>query len=472
MKRTELTARVAITIATLAGAGSLSAVAAPVDGAIDTTFGTNGRTVIGFDTLPAAPIDIVLDTVVDSFGRIYLVGVVNTTDGQRIGIARLRENGTLDTNYGPDDVGLVVAPEQLGFSLTGVSAALDASGRLLVGGTLSTAGNEDFAVCRFSIDGALTAFPNGFQCVSVAFDLGASNDDALRDIAVQPDGKIVMAGSAVSAVNINRAAFARLDTNGNLDTTFNGNGKLSFSGGFAYNDFKINAVRIATNGKIVGVGEGRSFPDPFSQPVAVRVLANGTLDQPFGLNGVSPAFITGERDARVRDFALVPYSNPQLDYAIIAVGEVETSAGSGIYDGLITKHAAGDFDYNFGTDGIVIDSTGAALTFNAMQREANGNLTIVGTIRANSNPATTLDYFITRYLPDGTRDSANFNPGVGFRLVDFLQPGGNDLANAVAFQNDRVVIAGASLISVGPPANLDFSVVALARDRIFANGFD
>lgn len=472
MKRFQLTARIAMAIAALAGSSSMSALAATADGAIDTTFGTNGRTIVGFDTLPASPIDILLDTIVDSFGRIYLVGVVNTTNGQRIGIARLRENGTLDTNYGPDDVGLVVAPEQLGFTLTGVSAALDPSGRLLVGGTVTVAGNEDFAVCRFSIDGVLTAFPNGFTCVSVGFDLGDTEDDVLRGIAVQPDGRIVMAGSAVSAVNTNRAAFARLDTNGNLDTTFNGNGKLSFSGGFGYNDFKINAVRIATNGKIVAVGEGRTFPDPFSEPVAVRVLANGTLDQPFGLNGVSPAFITGERDARVRDFVLVPYSNPQLDYAIIAVGEVETSAGSGIYDGLLTKHAVGGFDYNFGTDGIVIDSTGAALTFNAIQREDNGNLIIVGTIRANSNPATTLDYFVTRYLPSGTRDTANFNPGVGYRLIDFLQPGGNDIANAVAFQSDRIIIAGASLVTAGPPPNLDFSAVALLRDRIFANGVD
>ena len=399
--------------------------------------------------------------------------MVNTTDGQRIGIARLSEDGTLDTGYGPDDVGLVVAHEELGFTITGASAAIDPSGRLLVGGTVTVAGNEDFAVCRFSIDGVLTAFPNGFTCVSVPFDSGDSSNDVLRAIAVQPDGKIVMAGSSKPAANFNFAAFARLNTSGNLDTSFNGNGKLTFSGPYGYDDFKINAVKIAANGKIVAVGEGRDSPDTYSEAAVVRILENGTRDADFALNGVARRIFAGDPDARLRDFVFVPPSVQGQEQSMIAVGEIETAQGSGSYDGLIVGFSSPSGNSSaFGGPGFLIDTTGTALTFNAVQREDNGNLTVVGTIRANTNPNTTLDYYITRYLPNGTRDSANFNPGVGFRLVDFLQPGGNDLANAVAFQKDRVIVAGASLVSAGPPANLDFSVVALRRDRIFGNGFD
>ncbi len=473
MKLSQVPARVALAIAALAGVTSMPALAASADGTIDTTFGTNGRTVLGFDALLNAPIDVVLDTVVDGFGRIYLVGVVNTFNGQRIGIARLKKNGQLDTNYGPNDVGLVVAPTQAGFTLTGVSAAVSANGQLLVGGTVTVAGNDDFAVCRFDIDGSLDAFPNGSTCVSVGFDLGGSNDDVLRDIVVQADGKIVMAGSAAAGATSNLAAFARLNTSGNLDTTFNGNGKLSFEGNFGYDDFKINAVKMTTNGKIVAVGEGRTFGDTFSKPAIVRVLANGTPDSTFGLLGVSPVVLSGNRDARLRDLALIPGSTAEVDQKIVAAGEVETSAGSGVYDGLLAQQPIfGGPDSTFGNFGLVIDSTGAALTFNAMQREDNGNLTVVGTIRANTNPSTDLDYYISRYRSDGTRDSAIFNPGFGYKTVDFMKPGGNDLANAVAFQSDRIIIAGASLISTSPVINFDFSAVALLRDRIFANGFD
>lgn len=472
MKRFRLTAASAIAFTAFAGS-TLPAVAAPLDGSIDFTFGTNGRTVIGFDTAPANPMDLVLDTVVDGFGRVHLVGVVNTTHGQRIGIARLRSDGTLDENYGPDDVGLVVAPEQLGFSLTGVSAAFDAQGRLLVAGTLTTAGNDDFAVCRFTIDGALTAFPNGFQCVKVAFDLGGGNDDVLRGIAVQPDGRIVMAGSAHDTASRDIAALARLDTNGNLDPDFGGDGRVILENGFGYGTSRLQAVAVAANGKIIAVGEGGITLESSTEAFVARILANGGQDFAFGLGGFSPILRNSGRDGRLESVVLVPVANAGADPRIVAVGAIESSVGSGLYDGLIAALLPNGLeDPGFSSDGVQIDSNGSNLVFSDVQRESNGNLVIAGTIRANSNPSTPLDFYVTRYASNGNRDTIQFNAPTGFRLIDFLQPGGSDTANAIALVDDRVIIAGASLVSAGTPANLDFSVVALVRDRIFANGVD
>jgi hypothetical protein len=59
-----------------------------------------------------------------------------------------------------------------------------------------------------------------------------------------------------------------------------------------------------------------------------------------------------------------------------------------------------------------------------------------------------------------------------FSTGRFPATGTNDIANAVAFQKDRIVIAGGSLVTMGPPANPDLSVVALVRDRNFAYGLD
>ena len=105
-----------------------------------------------------------------------------------------------------------------------------------------------------------------------------------------------------------------------------------------------------------------------------------------------------------------------------------------------------------------------------MVREPNGNLLVAGTIRANSNPAVTLDYYVTRFLPNGDTDGDGFNPPSGFSLVNVS--GSNDVANAIALQGKRIVVAGGSLTDVGPPPNFDFSAIGLLRDRIFANGFD
>ncbi len=212
-----LTFAVAAALAGLA-AGTANA-EAPLDGALDSTFADNGSATIPFDLLPTGPIDTALDTVVDSFGRVYLVGTVFTASGSRIGIMRLRKDGTPDTTYGLDGNGKVTGPDGTGFDLSGVSAALDADNNLLVGGTRSIGGNYDFAVCKFTLGGTATTFPNGLHCVAVAFDLGGDNKDTLRDIAVQPNGKIVMVGSASTGQGKTAGAVARLDAEGTSTTT-------------------------------------------------------------------------------------------------------------------------------------------------------------------------------------------------------------------------------------------------------------
>jgi uncharacterized delta-60 repeat protein len=461
-------------VAAVLGLAAASAAAAPADGVLDPTFADEGKATIGFDIAASSPLDLALDAVTDSFGRIYLVGVVNTDLGQRIGITRLRRNGTLDTNYGPDDVGLVVAPEQAGFSLTGVSAAIDAQGYLLVGGTVTTAGNDDFAVCRFDVDGSLAAFPNGFQCVKVAFDLTGqqgTKSDVLRDIAVQPDGKIVLVGSANFNSTITRLAVARLDTNGDLDAEFNsGLGMTSYTPPNSLVS-RLHSVAIASNGKIVAAGDVRLQGRTDTDLLLVRMESDGHLDTEFATDGIAVlAPVEAARDQTIRKIALGP---DQPDQPIVAVGSIETGIGSGLHDGLVARiDPDGTPTTGFGTGatGFRIDATGNDLAFADLALEPNGSILAAGTIRANANPATTTDYYVTRLRADGSTDHDAFNPPSGFSLIDIA--GSNDTLNAMALQSARIVVAGASLTSAGPPANLDFSAAGLLRDRIFADGMD
>lgn len=465
----------AVAAATLGLAAGMAG-AEPADGVLDPGFADDGKAVVAFDIAASSSLDNALDSVVDDFGRVYLVGTVMTGEGARIGIARLRKNGVLDTGYGPDDVGLVVAPEQLGFGLTGVSAALDAQGNLLVGGTVTTAGNDDFAVCRFNIDGALSAFPNGLQCVKVAFDLagsGGNKSDVLHDIAVQPDGKIVLVGSAVFSDVHTRAAVARIDTQGSLDADFVSGGTNAFSPSNGRHS-KLEAVAIQTNGKIVAVGDVTLNNSAYSDLLVVRLNANGSPDNALGANGAK--VLSYSADAVHESFnalALLP-GHPQLalDQTILAAGSIQDQIGSEVHDGLLARigpDAEPVSGFGTGASGFRIDGTGRDLVFNGLVLESDGRILAAGTIRANSNPATTTDYYVTRFLADGSTDHDAFNPPNGFSLIDVA--GSNDVANAIALQNNRIVVAGASLISAAPP-NLDFSVIGLMRDRIFANGFD
>lgn len=462
--------------ATILALAAAHVAAEPADGVLDPTFADDGIAIVGFDTLPGNPIDIALDSVVDSFNRIYLVGTVMTSDGQRIGITRLRADGTLDTNYGPQDVGLVVAPEELGFSLSGVSAAIDLQGRLLIGGTVTKNGNDDFAVCRFGIDGSLDAFPNGLQCVSIAFDLETGNkSDILRDIAVQPDGKIVMVGSAVYNTSQTRLAIARLDTNGDPDVDFIGQGHTVYGLPEGIGKVRLNAIAIQENGKFVVVGDVvlAGFDD--TDMVVARLMPNGAPDSTFNDGDFLAVLypIQSTRDHSFTEVALLPgLPGLLLDQTIMAAGSIESAVGSGLYDGLLAKilpTAIPEAEFGTGGSGYRIDSRGNDLKFNDVKLESNGNILVVGTIVANSNPATTMDYYVTRFLPDGSTDQVGFNPPVGYSLVNL--GGSSDIANALVLQKDRIVVVGASLVGTSPP-NLDFSAIGLLRDRIFANGYD
>jgi uncharacterized delta-60 repeat protein len=465
-----------VAAATLLAFAAGQATAEPADGVLDPNFGTDGITMVAFDTAPGNPLDIALDAVVDSFGRTYLVGIAMTSDGQRIAITRLRADGTLDTNYGPDDVGLVVAPEQLGFSLTGVSAAIAPDGRLLVGGTLTTNGNQDFALCRFDIDGSLDAFPNGLQCLKVAFDLqgtGGTLADQLHDIAVQPDGKIVMVGSAVFSSSNTRAAVARIDTQGDLDADFVNGGRNSFGAtGSTFNQLK--AVAIQANGRIVAVGDVRPQGSAYTNPLFVRLDADGDPDLTVGANGAKMLNYSDEAvDESLNALVLLP-GHPQLvlDQVAVAVGTIHEEVGSELRHGLVARIGADanpTAGWGTGGSGFRIDNTGVDLAFNDIALDTNGGLLVAGTIRGNANPNTTLDYYVTRFLANGTTDHDGFNPPTGYSLVNL--DGSNDLANAIALRNDRIIVAGTSLVGTVPP-NTDFSAIGLLRDRIFANGLD
>jgi uncharacterized delta-60 repeat protein len=468
-----LTLIVAAAVAGLA-AGAASA-EAPADGLLDSSFAEGGIKTIAFDTFPSGPLDVALDAVVDSFGRLYLIGTVSTNDGPRIGIVRLRKDGSVETSYGPDDVGLVVAPKETGFGLTGVSAAFDADGNLLVGGTVTTNGNSDFAVCRFNSDGVLTAFPSGFTCRSVGFDLGDDDKDVLRDILVQPDGKIVMVGSASVGVGLVAGAIARLDTNGDLDADPEdgfGNGGKRYFLPEDVDTINLNAVALMRNGRLVVVGDATYGGTTDRDMLVAHINSNGVMDTSFDGDGVRTyAPFGATRNQTLNEVAVIPATGPLLlDQSIVVAGSLETGIGSDLYKGLVAQFAPnGDPATGFNGTGYVTDEPGQDLAFRDLVLEPNGKVVVTGTLKPSASEPTR--YYVTRYKPDGTRDTDAFNAPTGWvslGLVTSL----NDVSNTIVLQDNRIVVAGASLISAAPPANLDFSVIGLTRDQIFADGVD
>jgi uncharacterized delta-60 repeat protein len=136
------------------------------------------------------------------------------------------------------------------------AVAVQADGKIVVAGFAQRGTTDfDFLVARYNRDGTLdTTFnsPNGFRFV--AFDLGGTFDDRAQSIALQPDGKILVAGSAATASGTD-FAIARITDNGMLDTSFDGDGRatVAFNLGGANND-TANDLVVQGDGKIVVVG--------------------------------------------------------------------------------------------------------------------------------------------------------------------------------------------------------------------------
>src|SRR5262249_40491545 len=127
--------------------------------------------------------------------------------------------------------------------------------------------------------------------VRVAFDLGGDKSDVANAIAIQADGKIVLAGSAVVAADNRDFAVARLNPNGTLDTTFSGDGRatVGFNLGARKED-GANAIAIQADGKIVLAGSAAREDGNNQYDFAVaRLNASGTLDTTFSGDGRATA---------------------------------------------------------------------------------------------------------------------------------------------------------------------------------------
>lgn len=202
---------------------------------------------------------------VDGSGRILVAGTFTFGDGgNRSGIARFNPNGSLDTSFNP----VIAANPDV------ISIALDTSGRILIAGNFSVVnGVPRTRVARLNPDGSL----------DTTFDPGIGPDNIVYGIAVDGDGRILIAGSFSRVGAINQRILARLDEVGNLDTTFT-----------PALDDRANVIVPLSNGKLlVGGRFGRFGTTPIS-PVT-RLNADGSLDTTFSTSTVGGFDFDGVR---------------------------------------------------------------------------------------------------------------------------------------------------------------------------------
>jgi uncharacterized delta-60 repeat protein len=194
--------------------GTLSVMVARYNsnGTVDTSFDTDGyttTTLLDWNTT-------VTGLQVQPDGKVIIAG--RTTTGSNFGMVRYNIDGSLDTSFGTN--GLVTT--SVGASSSYIhSIELLPDGRILAGGTASNGTDADFALARYNTDGSLdTSFDGDGKVLTPV----GSGEEALREIVVQPDGRIVAVGSSNNGTNAD-FSFVRWNIDGSVDTTFGTNGK-------------------------------------------------------------------------------------------------------------------------------------------------------------------------------------------------------------------------------------------------------
>ncbi|HEU0008861.1 MAG TPA: Calx-beta domain-containing protein [Verrucomicrobiae bacterium] len=198
-----------------------------------------------------------------SDGKVLLGGDFATFNGiSRKGIARLTANGVNDPIFQPGT----------GAGGTVFALALLSDGRMLVGGEFTTFNNQNVPyLARLNADGS----------VDGTFDSTAPLNGNVRAIAVQPDGRIVIGGSFTRVGATLRPYIARLNADGSLDGTFDpGAGADSF----------VYSVAVQSDGKILIAGEFNSVGG-LAQNRLARLQSNGALDTSINFGTGANLFI-------------------------------------------------------------------------------------------------------------------------------------------------------------------------------------
>jgi uncharacterized delta-60 repeat protein len=184
-------------------------------------------------------------------GKILVGGKFTLFNGQSIQrLARLNADGSVDGSFAPNPHGVVHA------------IALQADGKILVGGeTMQAGGHPRRRVLRLNADGSLDK----------NYKFAVNYNREIRAILVQPDGKILVGGSFTQVLDHRQGGIVRLNADGTLDKTFALNGGASAI---------VFALALQPDGKILVAGKFTSFDN---RPVGglVRLLSDGNLDESF-----------------------------------------------------------------------------------------------------------------------------------------------------------------------------------------------
>ncbi|HEY7056794.1 MAG TPA: Calx-beta domain-containing protein [Vicinamibacterales bacterium] len=350
--------------------------------------------------------------------------------------------GSLDATFG--DGGKVTD----GLPGGATAMALQADGKIVLLGGLKLA--------RYNPDGRIDAGFGTAGTATILFNGGLL--DAADDVAIQPDGRIVVVGITRVGTQ-DDFALARFNQDGTPDASFGINGTVSTD--FAGSTDRAWAVVVDADGRIVVAGHAATpSPTGGDNDFAVARYTNaGTLDPTFGTGGKVMTNIAGRTD-------LAFAARLQSDEKIVVTGRVADGGGDTPDVGLVRYNVDGTLDTAFGTNGIVrvdLTTTGNWDEASDLALQADGRIVVSVQILVGSS----FVFGVARFNGDGRLDPS-FGTG-GLTTVTFSSL--NDFARGIAVQEDgKILVAGQSANLMNPDVAMARLTTAGGLDPAFGSG--
>lgn len=427
-----------------------------IDCSIDYTFNGIGQNITVFELKRAPDCKECVDSTEDRSGTANVIAIqqdgkiivggsaftTSSPDNTSFAIARYNTNGTIDSTFDNDGkqttkIRIDSSDQRIDFDDAGYSLALQNDGKIILAGY----SQKQFVVVRYNNTGTLdSSFDyDGRQTINFMSDGEIGNS-----AAIQNDGKIVVAGYTLnrdSNGNDNYDfALTRLTNNGSLDNTFDGDGMLTTDFN-STNDYAAS-LAIQGDGKIIVVGYLYSLLES-EKMVVVRYDTGGTPDKSFGTDGkIIASFEQGNTS-----FDAIAV---QEDGKIIAAGQ--TFNGTNNSFAVARYYPNGTLDKSFGNNGRQITDFGNNAYATAVALQSNGKILVAGNLTSN--------FCIVRYNNDGNLDSS-FN-GNGKVIVS---SGYDNYGNSIALQSDGKIV-----FTVTSFASNDYDSSSLKIFRLNING--
>ena len=304
------------------------------------------------------------------------------------------------------------------------AVAVQTDGKIVVAGSSAyDTTDPKFALARYNADGTLDAtFGGGDGRVTTNF---TSHEDAVYGLAIQADGKIVAAGDAGLRTGNSKFAVARYEADGTLDATFGGDGKVTTQ--FTTGDDPVSSLVLQTGGEIVvagGAAQNRANP----KAAVARYAIDGSLDTTFGGDGKVTTDLSPAKD----------YLNAvvvQSDGKIVGGGLAAVSGSRASFE-LIRYNSDGTLDNGFSGNGkLTTNFTARDDSVQGVVVRSDTDIIAGGIAGSGGSNA---KFALARYDADGTLDPS-FGGGDGKVTTDIT--GTYDAAWDIVLQPDEKVVA-------------------------------